>query len=198
MILETERLILREFEDSDFADLAEILQDPQVMYAYEHDFSDADVRGWLDRQKARYRQYGFGLWAAIRKDTGEMVGQAGLTMQPCEDRQVLEIGYLLKKRFWHMGYAREAAAGCKRYAFEVLDVDRVYSIIKTDNAASIRVAQSIGMEREKEFTARYYNGDMQHYLYCVRRPAGTGRFVLEDSAKCGYNRGEIFIGEESS
>ena len=111
---------------------------------------------------------------------------------------MLEIGYLLKKRFWHMGYAREAAAGCKRYAFEVLDADRVYSNIKTDNAASISVAQSIGMEREKEFTARYYNGDMQHYLYCVRRPAGTGRFVLEDSAKCGYKRGEIFIGEESS
>ena len=48
IILETERLVLREMEQGDFADLAEILQDPEVMYAYEHDFTDADVQAWLD------------------------------------------------------------------------------------------------------------------------------------------------------
>ena len=62
MILETERLFLREWEQSDFDDLAQILQNPHVMYAYEHDFSKEDVQTWLDRQRKRYKEYGFGLW----------------------------------------------------------------------------------------------------------------------------------------
>lgn len=98
-----------------------------------------------------------------------MIGQAGLTMQPYKDTEVLEIGYLLKEKFWHYGYAREAAAGCKKYAFEVLQQDKVCSVIKVDNTFSIRVAESIGMRKEDTFVARYYNGDMLHYLYSVRR-----------------------------
>ena len=98
-----------------------------------------------------------------------MVGQAGLTMQPYQGGEVLEIGYLLKKRFWGRGYAREAAAACKRYAFDTMKKNKVCSIIKTDNLASIRVAESIGMKREAAFIARYYNGDMPHFLYAVER-----------------------------
>ena len=130
MILETERLYLREMNQNDYGDLAEILQNPKVMYAYEHDFSDNDVQEWLDRQVERYKKYGFGLWAMILKNTGEMIGQAGLTIQPYKDNEVLEIGYLLKESFWHNGYASEAASCCKRYAFEQLNRDKVYSIIK--------------------------------------------------------------------
>ena len=81
MILETERLFLREMRQNDFRDLAEILQNPNVMYAYEHDFSEDDVQVWLDRQIDRYKKYGFGLWAVILKNTNEMIGQAGLTIQ---------------------------------------------------------------------------------------------------------------------
>ena len=167
MILETERLYLREMNQSDFEDLAEILQNSRVMYAYEHDFSDNDVQEWLDRQITRYEKYGFGLWAVILKNTDEMIGQAGLTMQPYKDTEVLEIGYLLKERFWHYGYASEAANGCKKYAFEQLNRDKVYSIIKSDNYASMKVAKSMGMKKEDEFMTQYYNGKMLHYLYSV-------------------------------
>lgn len=169
MVLETERLILREMTQDDFSDLAEILQNPRVMYAYEHDFSDAEVQEWLDRQLKRYEKYGFGFWAVVLKETGEMIGQTGLTMQPYKDKEVLEIGYLLKENFWHCGYAREAALGCKKYAFEKLGSEKVHSIIKVDNHASIRVVESIGMEREDTFITRYFNGDMLHYLYSVHR-----------------------------
>lgn len=169
MIFETERLYLREMEQSDFADLAEMLQNPNVMYAYEHDFTDEDVQIWLDRQKRRYAEYGFGLWAVILKSDGNMVGQNGVTLQPYRDKEVLEIGYLLKEKYWHQGYAREAAAGCKKYAFETLGEDKVYSIIKADNLPSIKVAESIGMTKEDEFITRYYNGDMLHYLYSVKK-----------------------------
>ena len=80
MIFETERLVMREMEQKDFYELKRILQNPRVMYAYEHIFSDEDVQTWLDRQKQRYVQYGFGLWAVILKKTGEMIGQSGLTI----------------------------------------------------------------------------------------------------------------------
>lgn len=167
MILETKRLVLRETRQSDFQDLAEILQNPKVMYAYEHDFSDNDVQIWLNRQIERYKKYGFGLWAIILKETKEMIGQAGLTMQPYKNTEVLEIGYLLKENFWHYGYAKEAACGCKKYAFEHLKKDKVYSIMKADNLSSIKVAESIGMNKEDEFITQYYNGDMLHFLYSV-------------------------------
>jgi len=167
MILETERLILRELEQSDFQDLAEILQNPEVMYAYEHDFTDDDVQTWLDRQKKRYEEHNFGLWAVTLKSTGEMIGQAGLTPQKYREKTVLEIGYLLKQKFWHNGYAREAAEYCKQYAFQTLNRNEVFSIIKTDNISSIKVAESIGMHRKDEFITRYYNGDMPHFLYSV-------------------------------
>lgn len=91
MILETKRLVLREMRQSDFQDLAEILQNPKVMYAYEHDFSDNDVQIWLNRQIERYKKYGFGLWAIILKETKKMIGQAGLTMQPYKNTEVLDI-----------------------------------------------------------------------------------------------------------
>lgn len=82
MIIETERLYLRKLMQNDFEALCGILQDDETMYAYEGAFSDEEVQEWLDRQLARYEKYGFGLWAVILKENGELIGQCGLTMQP--------------------------------------------------------------------------------------------------------------------
>lgn len=90
-------------------------------------------------------------------------------MQPCEGKEVLEIGYLLKKEHWHKGFATEAAEGCKDYAFSRLNAPKVYSIIKADNLPSMRVAQRLGMQKEKEFFATYYSGKMLHYLFSAAR-----------------------------
>ena len=88
MILETERLYLREMNQRDFAALCKILQDDETMYAYEGEFSDEETQEWLDRQISRYRKWGFGLWAVIVKETDEMIGQCGLTMQPWKNEEV--------------------------------------------------------------------------------------------------------------
>ena len=103
MKLETERLLLREMYPSDYADLCGILQDEDVMYAYEGAFTDDEVCEWLNKQINRYRDDGVGLYAVILKESGEMIGQCGLTMQPWRDRKLLEIGYLFKKAYWHKG-----------------------------------------------------------------------------------------------
>lgn len=169
MILETERMYLRELEQGDFDALCKMLKDPAVMYAYEGAFSDEEVQGWLDRQIRRYQMWGFGLWAAVQKETNLLIGQCGLTMQPWKDAEVLEIGYLFCQAFWHQGYATEAARACKRYAFETLGAEEVCSIIRDTNTASQRVALRNGMERRDRWTKHYRGVDMPHDRYVVRR-----------------------------
>ena len=97
MVAETERLVLREMTQADLPNLCKILQDDDVMYAYEGAFSFDEVQGWLDRQIERYKEFGFGLWAVILKETGVMIGQCGLTMQDYNNNKILEVGYLFQK-----------------------------------------------------------------------------------------------------
>ena len=78
-ILETERLVLRELVPSDLPALCRVLQDKETMYAYEHAFSDEEAQAWLNNQLRRYREDGFGLWGAVLKESGELIGQCGLT-----------------------------------------------------------------------------------------------------------------------
>lgn len=167
MILETERMYMRELNQGDFDSLSKILQDDDTMYAYEGAFSDMEVREWLDRQIARYRKWDFGLWAVILKETDEFIGQCGLTMQPWKGTEVLEIGYLFNKLYWHKGYATEAAKACKKYAFNVLKARKVYSIIRDTNIASQKVAERNGMTISDVGIKHYKGIDMPHYLYAV-------------------------------
>ena len=109
MILETERLLLRELTQEDLPAVCDTLQNDEVRRVYEHDFTDGEAAAWIDRQRARYERYGFGLWAAQLRG-GETIGMAGLTLQPCEGEEVLEIGYQLRPAYRGQGYAREAAA----------------------------------------------------------------------------------------
>ena len=169
MILETRRLYLRRLEESDYQALCRTLQDEQAMYAYEGAFCDEEVRDWLERQLLRYEAHNFGLWAVILKETGQFIGQCGLTMQPWEGKQVLEIGYLFERAHWHRGYATEAAIACKRYAFEVLGAEEVCSIIRDTNRASQRVAERNGL-RKTESAIKHYRGvRMPHFRYVMTR-----------------------------
>ena len=169
MILETERLCLREMGQSDFTSLCKIMQDQETMYAYEGAFSYSEVQEWLDRQIRRYQKWGFGLWAVILKETGGMIGQCGLTMQPWKEEEVLEIGYLFNRRFWHKGYAVEAARACKQYAFETLNAKEVCSIIRDTNIASQNVAIRNGMTITDSWTKHYRGVDMPHDRYVAVR-----------------------------
>jgi len=169
IILETDRLYLREFVENDFIDLCEILQDKNVMYAYEHSFSEEEVKNWYNKNIERYKENGFGLWAVIQKETNEFFGQCGLTIQDLNGEKYLEIGYLFKRKHWHKGYAVEAALGCKNYAFENLNANKVYSIIRENNIPSQNVAKRIGMKKVNEIIKHYYNMDILHYIYEIKK-----------------------------
>ena len=169
-VLETGRLLLREMTGGDFPALCRMLQDADVMYAYEHAFSEEEARDWLRRQRGRYARDGIGLWAVVEKCSGEMVGQCGLTWQDCGyPAPVLEVGYLLERAAWHRGYATEAARACRDYAFDRLGAGEVFSIIRDSNLPSQRVARRNGMEVRGMFVKHYYGVEMPHLIFSVRR-----------------------------
>lgn len=170
IMIETERLIIREMVQSDLDALCEILCDEEVMHAaYERAFSVEEAQGWLNRHLKRYADYGFGLWAVVLKETNKMIGQCGLTMQNWRDQEILEIGYLFQKAYWHNGYATEAAIACKEYAFSVLNASSVYSTIRDTHIASQNVAVRNGMKIIDKFTKNFRYVDMDFFLYCIDR-----------------------------
>lgn len=167
-IMETDRLILRELEVSDYDNLCRILQDDDVMYAYEGAFNKDEVYDWLNKQLVRYKNDGIGLYGVILKENGEFIGQCGLTIQLYNNQKVVEIGYLFRKEFWHKGYASEAALACKEYAFNNLHIKEVYSIIRDSNGASQKVAIRIGLTQIDSFIKHYRGVDMPHVVFSVK------------------------------
>jgi len=81
MVIETDRLILREMTEDDFDALYVVFADSDIMTHYPYTFDEDRVREWIRKNIERYNIFGFGLWAVILKETGEVIGDCGLTMQ---------------------------------------------------------------------------------------------------------------------
>lgn len=150
-ILTTDRLLLREMNREDFDALYAVLADPGIMEHYPHTFNASEVMGWIERNMARYKKDGFGLWAVCLKDTGEMIGDCGLTLQNIDGEILPEIGYHIRGDCQRKGYAREAAAAVRDWAFEHTDYPALYSYCKYINVASYRTAEAVGMRFEREY-----------------------------------------------
>ena len=152
-IIETPRLILREFAEGDIPALAAIYADPEGMrpkggprpYGYaEHTVREA---------QQGYQQQGYGCWAAVLKENGSLIGWCGLLDQTVQDVPVVEVAYNLAKPYWGRGLATEAAQAIKAWGFERLPVVRLVSLITPDNLASQNVARKNGMVMEQEVAA---------------------------------------------
>ena len=151
MVIETERLFLREMAYDDFWALYQVLTDSDIMQHYPYRFDENRVRNWIERNIERYRIFGFGLWAVCLKDTGEMIGDCGLTLQNIEGEMLPEIGYHIRADYQRKGYAKEAAAAVRDWAFANTDYPALYSYCKYTNVGSYKTAESIGMHFEKEY-----------------------------------------------
>ncbi len=150
-ILETERLFLREMTMEDYEALNAVLGDPEIMQHYPYSFDEARVRSWIERNMNRYKDNGFGLWAVCLKDTGEMIGDCGLTLQNIDGTMLPEIGYHIRKDQQRKGFAKEAAAAVRDWAFANTEYPALYSYCKYTNEGSFKTAESIGMHFEKEY-----------------------------------------------
>jgi len=143
--LETERLFLREMDTNDFDALYRVLGDTESMRHYPYTCDEARVRAWIERNMDRYRVNGFGLWAVCLKESGEMIGDCGLTLQIINGNVLPEIGYHIRRDLQRRGYAKEAAKAVRDWAFRNADYPALYSYCKYTNEPSIRTAESIGM-----------------------------------------------------
>ena len=143
-MIQTNRLILREMTPNDFDALFKILGDEETMQHYPAPFDANGVRGWINRNINRYQTFGFGLWAVCLRDTGELIGDCGLTMQNINGEIKPEIGYHIRKDRQRQGYAAEAAAAVRDWAFENTPFNILYSYMKYTNEASAKTALSYG------------------------------------------------------
>lgn len=151
IILETERLYLRELELSDAGELAKVLSDPESMKFYPYPFSPQEVENWITWNIDNYAKYGFGLWAVIRKEDNAFLGDCGITMQNIDGEKLPEAGFHIIKEFTRKGYASEAAWAVMKYA-ATFTFKKIYSYCEVHNTPSQGVMIKAGMTKEKVFT----------------------------------------------
>ncbi len=151
MITETERLLLREMKIDDFEALYAVLADSDIMQHYPYTFDEERVRGWITKNIERYKILGFGLWAVVLKETGEMIGDCGLTMQIIDGQIKPEIGYHIRGDYQRKGYGSEAARASRDWAFEHTPFNMIYSYMKYTNVGSYSTAIANGMHLVDEF-----------------------------------------------
>jgi len=164
-ILETVRLVLREFVPDDADALALVISDAETMRYYPAPYDRAGVEQWIERNRQRYVRDGVGLWALVLKATGEMVGDCGIIRQEIEGESLYEIGYHLRRDLWGQGLATEAATACRDGGFAHLGVNRLISLIRPENVPSQRVAERNGMTIWKEIEWR----GLRHYVYAIEK-----------------------------
>jgi ribosomal-protein-alanine N-acetyltransferase len=165
LILETERLLLREFVAEDLDALAVVLSHPETMRYYPAPLDRAGVAEWIERNRRRYLEAGHGLWAMVLKSSGEVMGDCGLTRQRVDGVDEIELGYHVRRDLWGRGYAPEAARACRDYGFAQLGVDRLISLVRMGNLPSRRVAEKIGMSLWKEVVWR----SLAHWVLAIHR-----------------------------
>lgn len=149
-ILETERLLLREFSTDDADFILRLLNEPSFI----QNIGDRGVRTLEDARSyilrvpiASYEKNGFGLYLVILKESGASIGMCGLIRR--EALEDVDIGYAFLPEYWSRGYAVEAALAVKEYARDVIGLKRLVAITDPENQASIRVLEKIGLRFEK-------------------------------------------------
>lgn len=150
-IIETERLYLRELTMEDKEQLAKVLSDIESMRFYPHPFSEEEVENWINWNIDNYKKYKHGLWAVILKAGDIFLGDCGITIQNIDGEIVPEMGFHIIKDYCGKGYATEAALACKKYAFEVLNYEKLFSYTILENIPSQKVAKKVGMKLYKYF-----------------------------------------------
>ena len=160
MLIETERMIIRDFNADDGSDLYEILGDNETMQncepAYDYPKTQAFLREFCIAKK--------GAAAAVLKDSGKVIGY--ILFKPWEE-SVYEIGWIFNKKYWRQGYAYEACSELIAHAFRELHIHKVVAEA-TDSRKSVGLMEKLGMKREgiqRSQTKDNYGNWADLYLY---------------------------------
>lgn len=149
-ILQTSRLLLREFTPDDAESFYRLNSNPNVIrYTGDAAFETVDAAKMFLESYSDYQLNGYGRWAVLNKTNSEFLGWCGLKY----DARLKEtdIGFRFFEEYWNKGYATESAKACINYGFEQLGLTEIIGRAMTSNIASIRVLEKIGLVFEKEF-----------------------------------------------
>lgn len=164
--LETPRLLLRPMLPTDVNALLVIFADSKVMAAFDADPFDCEqMTAWVQRNLDHQAEHGYGLFSIILKTNGELIGDCGLEHMDVKGVAAAELGYDFRSDYWNGGYATEAATTVRNYAFDVLQLPRLISLIRQHNLASQRVAEKVGMRRTDEVL----RGETRYWVYTGTR-----------------------------
>jgi RimJ/RimL family protein N-acetyltransferase len=151
VILETRRILLRQLRQSDLDAYARICSDREVMryIGAGNPLSREDAWRSMAQILGHWQLRGYGQWAAEDKESGELIGRIGLNNP--EGWPALEVGWLIERTRWGEDLAPEGARAAIQFAFEQLGASHISSVIHPSNHASIRVAEKLGMTRERTY-----------------------------------------------
>ena len=160
--LVSSRLVVRRLEESDLDALYAFMGDIEVMYAWEYAFARADVFSWIERMRCFPNpELGYRV-LCLKGQENHIIGQAGILPKTIFGKECLEIGYILDKRYWHMGYATEAGALLFDHGFDSLGAGEMYATIRPMNTSSLAVAGRLGMTPVGEIVIHHRGKDMPH------------------------------------
>jgi RimJ/RimL family protein N-acetyltransferase len=163
--IETERVVIREFVREDRDAMLTVYGDPEVMRYIPGGVLDAaGVEAVIEGQLAAQAARGFGYWALLERESGAVIGDVGFGI--FELTRDLEVGYTLARSAWGRGYATESAGACLEVGLAQLNVARIVAVVDRANAASIRVAERLGMRKADELEAH----GRPHVLFEILRP----------------------------
>ncbi len=169
--IETRRLMLRSMQPSDIDALLLVFTDPKVMASFGVEpFTREQMEEWLERNLKHQAEYGYGLFSIIHKETGVLIGDCGLEQMEVERMRAAELGYDLRSDYWNQGLATEAAIAVRDYAFDVLQLPQLISLIRVGNLASKRVAEKAGMVLAEEICPH----GIRYWKYAMQRPGEDG------------------------
>ncbi len=153
VVCTTERLILRQWKDSDLPEYAALNADTEVMKYFPRLQTAEESAAFIATQSSIIAERGYGLFAVELKESADFIGFIGLNEATfdAEFTPCIEIGWRLRKEFWHQGYATEGARACLEFGFENLQLKQIYSFTAVLNQPSERVMQRIGMTKIGEF-----------------------------------------------
>lgn len=176
----TERLITRFLTPDDIRVWTAFFKDKEATAYFpplEFPTEEEKARWWIGRQITRYREQRFGLQALIHKETKEFIGQCGLLAQEVDGKAEVELAYDIFKKYWGQGYAPEASRAFLRYAFQNNLADSVTAIIHVQNTRAQRVAEKVGLVREKQ--TQWSGVDVYLYRIIKDEWISAGRGLLQ-------------------
>ncbi|WP_077928242.1 GNAT family N-acetyltransferase [Wohlfahrtiimonas populi] len=150
--LSTDRLIMREWRDSDLPSLYQMVSDPDVMEFFPSVLSEPEAQDFLKAIQDRMNQHGWGMWACELKSTQEVIGFVGLNI-PKDDfyfNPCVEIGWRLRKEFWHQGLAQEAAREALKFGFTELNLDKIVVFTTVTNLPSQALMTRLNMVKNAQ------------------------------------------------